>query len=274
MNISNEFGWDNEFTTSTELITVPSFKMKKSPVTNLEYLEFIEANGYNESKYWKDDDWVWVQQQNINCPIFWNYNENTKKWIIRVGNFHHISLTKAKYWPVNVTQAEASAYCKWKGGRLPLEEEWMIGAYQKPKKENLCQLVNTCSDSYENQANVNWQCIHPTDVGAFPDGNSYWGFTDMIGNGWEWTSSYFLPYPGFEASKSYPLYSVDFFDKNHYVLKGGSFATDKLLLSRNSFRNFFQPHYKYVFTQFRVLTPEIIDPFSERYLSDKLQHDK
>ena len=76
---------------------------------------------------------------------------------------------------------------------------------------------------------------------------------DLVGNGWEWTSTAFAPFPGFEPLPAYPGYSADFFDGRHYVLKGASWASDDALV-RRSFRNWFQPHYPHVFTQFRCVS--------------------
>jgi len=88
-------------------------------------------------------------------------------------------------------------------------------------------------------------------VGSHPGGQSAWGVHDLVGNGWEWTSTPFAPFSGFEPLPGYPGYSADFFDGRHFVLKGASWATDNGLV-RRSFRNWFQPHYPHVFAQFRL----------------------
>jgi formylglycine-generating enzyme required for sulfatase activity len=90
----------------------------------------------------------------------------------------------------------------------------------------------------------------PGAVNAFPAGRSHCGIDGMLANGWEWTSSLFAPFPGFEAFPFYRGYSADFFDGKHYVLKGGSPRTEQSML-RRSFRNWFQPHYPYVYAGFR-----------------------
>ena len=77
----------------------------------------------------------------------------------------------------------------------------------------------------------------------------------MVGNGWEWTATPFRPFPGFRPLEHYRNYSAAFFDERHFVLLGGSWATD-LRLVRRSFRNWFQPHYPYVFTKFRRVYPD------------------
>jgi formylglycine-generating enzyme required for sulfatase activity len=92
----------------------------------------------------------------------------------------------------------------------------------------------------------------PTPVGAFPAGASAFCVNDLIGNGWEWTRTEFAPLPGFEAFAFYPGYSANFFDGQHYVMKGGSWRTAACML-RRSFRNWFQPHYPYVYGAFRCV---------------------
>ena len=91
----------------------------------------------------------------------------------------------------------------------------------------------------------------PVPVGSFPAGASAWGVRDLVGNGWEWTSTVFAPFPGFQPMPSYPQYSADFFDGKHYVMKGASPATAKELI-RRSFRNWFRPTYPYVYAKFRT----------------------
>jgi formylglycine-generating enzyme required for sulfatase activity len=89
-------------------------------------------------------------------------------------------------------------------------------------------------------------------VGSHPTGRSAFGVEDLVGNGWEWTSSVFRPFPGFEPFAFYPGYSANFFDGKHYVTKGGSSRTAVALL-RRSFRNWFQPHYPFVYATFRCV---------------------
>jgi formylglycine-generating enzyme required for sulfatase activity len=97
-----------------------------------------------------------------------------------------------------------------------------------------------------------FQSWEPQPVGTHPAGQSAWSVEDLVGNGWEWTSSLFRPFPDFVASASYPEYSADFFDDSHYVMKGGSQATARELL-RPTFRNWFRPRYPYVYAAFRCV---------------------
>ncbi len=91
-------------------------------------------------------------------------------------------------------------------------------------------------------------------MGSHPEAASAWGVQDLIGDGWEWTSTVFTGLPGFTTYiPGYEGYSADFFDGKHYVLKGGSWATADELI-RPSFRNWFQAHYPYAFTKFRCVS--------------------
>lgn len=132
--------------------------------------------------------------------------------------------------PVYVTHEQASAYARWKGMRLPTEAEWHRAA------------AGTMSGNYDF---ASWD---PVAVGQ--SAPSAFGVYDLIGNGWEWTSSLFAPFPGFEPMPSYLLYSADFFDGAHYILKGASPVTPRELV-RPSFRNWFRPNYPWVFATFR-----------------------
>ena len=77
------------------------------------------------------------------------------------------------------------------------------------------------------------------------------GCYDMLGNVWEWTSTHFEGYADFTA---YPYrgYSQAYFDQQHWVLKGGCWATRPWTL-RNSFRNWYHPHVRELFMGFRCV---------------------
>jgi formylglycine-generating enzyme required for sulfatase activity len=89
-------------------------------------------------------------------------------------------------------------------------------------------------------------------VNATPAGDSAFGLSQLVGNGWEWTSTVFGPFPGFRADANYPGYSANFFDGEHYVMKGASPRTAACFL-RRSFRNWFRPDYPYVYATFRCV---------------------
>jgi ergothioneine biosynthesis protein EgtB len=239
---SGQFGWDNEFEQQT--INVPEFDIDRYMITNAEYLDFIHAGGYHEPKFWKDSDWTWKSQHNIDHPVFWKRIDGG--WNYRTM-FQEIALPLE--WPVYVSQAEASAYAKWVGKRLPSEPEWHRAAYGD---DSLQEFPWGNAAPASDRGNFDFKRWSPTPVGSFPAGESPFGISDLIGNGWEWTDTLFAPLPGFQPFSFYMGYSADFFDAKHYVLKGGSARTAASML-RRSFRNWFQPHYQYVYAGFRCV---------------------
>jgi iron(II)-dependent oxidoreductase len=240
----DRFGWDNEFPENTRW--VPSFQIDSHKVTNGEFLEFIIDGGYSNSSLWKSKDWEWLQASGISHPAFWI--PDGKRWILRTM-FDEIHLPAD--WPVYVSHAEAEAYARWSGKRLPSEAEWHRAAYGTDSAERDFPWGDELPDS--DKGNFNSHRWDPTSVGAFPRGASFHGVYDLVGNGWEWTNSVFEPFDGFEPFSFYPGYSADFFDGGHYVMKGASPRTSARML-RRSFRNWFQPHYPYVYAGFRCVS--------------------
>jgi formylglycine-generating enzyme required for sulfatase activity len=155
-------------------------------------------------------------------------------------------------WPVYVSHAEASAYAQWVGKSLPTEAQWHRAAYGTPEGSER-QFPWGSDAPSRTLGNFDFERWDPTPVGAFPLGRSAFGVADLIGNGWEWTATRFAPFPGFEPFSFYPGYSANFFDDQHYVMKGGSARTAACIL-RRSFRNWFQPHYQYVYAGFRCVS--------------------
>jgi ergothioneine biosynthesis protein EgtB len=239
------FGWDNEFPERPD--HVASFTMDRTPVRHAEYLDFIAAGGYERPEFWSEDDWAWRQRVHHDHPVFWV--RNGKRWRYRTL-FDELPLDQVADWPVYVSWAEARAYAKWKGGALPTEAELHRAMYGTPDGGTRAYPWGDTAPGPEH-ANLGFHHWAPTPVGAHPAGASAWGVLDLVGNGWEWTESRFQSFPGFKAyARTYPGYSADFFDEHHYVMLGASFATDPALV-RRSFRNWFQPHYPYVFAKFR-----------------------
>jgi formylglycine-generating enzyme required for sulfatase activity len=155
-------------------------------------------------------------------------------------------------WPVYVSHAEASAYAKWMGRRLPTEEQFHRAAYGTldGKEERSYPWGEEAPSA--RHGNFDFNHWNPTPAGAYPAGASAFGAQDMLGNGWEWTRTEFAPLPGFTPMAFYPTYSANFFDGKHYVMKGGSQRTAACML-RRSFRNWFRPHYPYVYATFRCV---------------------
>ena len=217
-----DFGWDNEFDLHT--VDVPAFSIDVHNVTNADYLAYIEATGANPPHFWAriDGRWQWR------------------------GMFAPIPLPPD--WPVYVTQEEAVAYARWKNRRLPTEAEYHRAAFGSD--DRMYPGGDEPPDATRGQ--FDFVSLDPAPVGSHPAGGSAWGVHDLVGNGWEWTSTPFAPFAGFKPMPSYPLYSTDFFDDAHYVLKGASPVTGRELI-RRSFRNWFRPNYPYLYATFRTV---------------------
>jgi iron(II)-dependent oxidoreductase len=238
------FGWDNEW--PQHEIDVPAFSIGTHSVTNRDFLEFADAGGYDREELWDSEGWAWVRELGVRHPLFWEMHRGV--WFWR-GLWDLVPLPMA--WPVYVSQAEASAFARWKGARLPTEAEFHRAAYGTPGgRERSYPWGEEPPDS--TRGNFDFARPDPVPVGSHPLGASAWGVHDLVGNGWEWTSTVFAPFEGFAPMPSYPVYSSDFFDGKHYVLKGGSPATAKELL-RRSLRNWFRGNYPYVYAKFRLV---------------------
>lgn len=216
------FGWDNEFGALQE--QVPPFAIERHDVTNAAYLKFVDAGGLP--------------------PLFWE--RHGREWYWR-GMFDRIPLPAA--WPVYVSQAEAAAYAAWQGARLPTEAEFQRAAYGTPHDGERSWPWGEVPPAAAHGV-FDFTSWDPHPAGSHPDGRSHWGVDDLVGNGWEWTSTVFQPFPGFRPMPAYPEYSADFFDGEHVVLKGASPATAREML-RPTFRNWFRPRYPYVYATFR-----------------------
>jgi iron(II)-dependent oxidoreductase len=238
------FGWDNEF--PAQRVAVPEFAIDVDDVTNGDYLEFVEAGGYALPEYWDAEAWTWRARYGIQHPAFWIRCDGAWRWR---GMLDAHRLPRAA--PVYVSHAEASAYARWKKRRLPTEAEYHRAAYGTPSDEERAYPWGDAPPD-ASRGLFDLHAFDPVAVGSFPAGASAWGVHDLVGNGWEWTSTVFTGFPGFTPSPAYPGYSADFFDGRHYVMKGASPATAPAFL-RRSWRNWFQPHYPYPYAGFRLV---------------------
>jgi ergothioneine biosynthesis protein EgtB len=224
---SGQFGWDNEF--EAHSVEVPAFSIDKFKVTSGQFAQFIEDGGYTRASLWSPSDWEWKSKTAISHPVF---------WVPANGTFHYRTIFEEIPLPIDspvyVSHAEACAYARWAGKALPTEAEWhrAAGGAQPPTATRTL-----------------WD---PPPIGGSPQLSSVWGVEDLIGTGWEWTSTEFAPFPGFQIVPAYPGYSANFFDGKHFVMKGGSTRTAACML-RMSFRNWFQAHYQYVYAGFRCV---------------------
>ena len=218
---NGEFGWDNEFPAHVE--SVPAFEISQHKVTNGEYLRFVEQGGP--------------------APPFWRMRNG--QWHLR-RMLDEVPLPLDA--PVYATHQQADLYARWAGASLPTEAEWHRAAYRNDEQ------AYPWGNAAPNGIHGNFDFAHwdPVSVKAHPGGDSGYGVSQMIGNGWEWTSTPFRGFDGFKASSYYPTYSANFFDDEHYVLKGGSPVTSRNLL-RRSFRNWFRADYPYVYSTIRLV---------------------
>lgn len=236
------FGWDNEY--EAHSVEVPAFTIDEHMVTNGQFDRFIAAGGYDRRELWTEDDWTWKSERGIRHPVFWKRIRGG--WLYRTM-FDEIPLPLD--WPVYVSQAEASAYTRWLRKNLPSEAQWHRAAYGTPEGSER-PFPWGADPPRPEHGNFDFRSWDPAPVGAFPRNRSAFGVAGMLGNGWEWTSTRFEPFPGFQPFPFYPGYSANFFDGKHYVMKGGSARTAASML-RRSFRNWFQPNYPYVYAGFR-----------------------
>lgn len=217
------FGWDNEF--ERLVVDVGAFSVDRHNVTNGHYRAFIRDGGP--------------------VPPFWQ--RDGRDWRLRTV-YDEIPLPLS--WPVYVTHEQAAAFAAWAGGRLMSEAEYDRAAYGSPDGAERRYPWGDAPPS-ERHGNFGFARFDPQPIGSWPEGASAWGVEELVGNGWEWTSTPFGPLPGFAPMASYPQYSADFFDGRHYVMKGASPVTSVHLI-RRSFRNWFYEDYPHMYATFRV----------------------
>jgi formylglycine-generating enzyme required for sulfatase activity len=215
------FGWDNEF--DEHAVDVGAFAIDVYDVTNGDYLAFVR-DGAAPPPFWFERDGAW--------------------WLRGVYAEFPLPLS----WPVYASHDEAAAFCAWSGARLPTEAEYHRAAFGSPAGERALPWGDAAPGP--EHGNFGFRRVDPEPGGSSPAGASAWGVEDLIGNGWEWTSTPFAPFPGFAPMASYPQYSADFFDGKHFVMKGASPVTSSNLV-RRSFRNWFYADYPYMHATFR-----------------------
>jgi ergothioneine biosynthesis protein EgtB len=240
------FAWDNE--RPAHAVDVEAFSIDVHNVTNEAFMAFVDAGGYRDPRWWRPQDWEWARSQGVVHPPFWQQVDGTWYWR---AMFELVPLPAA--WPVYLTWAEANAYATWRGSRLPREAEYHRAAFGTPG-DGVRRFPWGNVLRGRPPGNFDFMRWDPERVGAHPEGVSAFGVHDLTGNGWEWTSTVFGPFPGFQPIPSYPEYSADFFDGDHFVMKGASPFTARSLV-RPGFRNWFRPNYPYVYATFRCVGP-------------------
>ena len=220
------FSYDNEGPRHRALIL--PFSLASRPVTNGEYLAFIEDNGYSRPEFWLSLAWMTVNEQRWQAPLYWTKRDGTW-WNFTLSGFRPVDESE----PVtHVSYFEADAYANWSGARLPTEFEWERAAAHCPIEGNFVDDEN----------------FHPR---ALSDSGDDKRLHQMFGDVWEWTRSAYSPYPGYRAAPGALGEYNGKFMCNQYVLRGGSCATSHSHI-RRTYRNFFQPEKRWQFTGIRL----------------------
>ncbi|MEL6626628.1 MAG: ergothioneine biosynthesis protein EgtB [Bacteroidota bacterium] len=224
-HVGEAFHWDNE--EGNHRVFVEAFEIMDRLVTVGEFKAFVDAGGYQDYKYWLEEGWRWVNQNNIDTPFYWFQIE---------GQWHHFTHHGLEPLDLNapmthVSYYEADAFARWKGRRLPTEFEWEITC------KRFCPEIPT-------EANfVDTELFRPIPR----QGQNLQFYGDV----WEWTSSAYLPYPFYAAEESTLGEYNGKFMINQMVLRGGSCATPRDHI-RLTYRNFFHPHLQWLFNGFRL----------------------
>ncbi|MFD7185653.1 ergothioneine biosynthesis protein EgtB [Streptomyces sp. NPDC056637] len=235
---------DNERPAHARL--VPPFHIDTAPVTNGAYLAFMDEGGYDNSRWWTPEGWALVRDNGLRSPLFWR--REAGQWLRR--RFGVTEVVPPDEPVVHVSWYEADAYARWAGRRLPSEAEWEKAARFDPASGRSMRYPWGDTDPTPERANLGQRHLRPAPAGSYPAGESPLGVRQLIGDVWEWTSSDFLPYPGF-AAFPYREYSEVFFGPDHKVLRGGSFAVDAVAC-RGTFRNWDYPVRRQIFAGFRT----------------------
>jgi len=220
------FAYDNEGPRHRAL--VHAFSLASRPVTNGEYLAFIEDNGYSRPEFWLSLGWMTVNEQRWQSPLYWTKRDGTW-WNFTLSGFRPVDESELV---THVSYFEADAYANWAGARLPTEFEWERAALDYPMKGNFVEDEN----------------FHPR---ALPTSGDDGRLHQMFGDVWEWTRSAYSPYPGYRAAPGALGEYNGKFMCNQYVLRGGSCATSRTHI-RRTYRNFFQPEKRWQFTGIRL----------------------
>jgi len=221
------FCFDNE--QPAHRVFVHDFALQNRLVTNGEYLAFIEDGGYGDFRHWLSNGWDTVQREGWEAPLYWQRLD---------GQWHEMTLTGLRqldvYAPVtHVSYYEAAAYASWTGKRLPAETEWEVAA--------------RCAGATPEAGNfVETHNFHP-----MPAPQQEGTLVQMLGDGWEWTGSAYLPYPGYRQGPGALGEYNGKFMSDQMVLRGGSCATPRSHI-RVTYRNFFPAYERWQFTGIRL----------------------
>jgi len=218
-----DFSYDNE--SPAHQVHIHGFKLASRPVTNAEYLSFVEEGGYQNPLLWLSDGWDFVSEMSISQPLYWVNKENT--WFqFTLGGLKPLD----KHKPVtHLSYYEAQAFAHWAGKRLPTEFEWEYAAQSLSPTGNF---LNT--DNLDPLPSTQENSIQ-----------------QMFGDVWEWTSSSYASYPGYRPFTGQAGEYNSKFMANQYVLRGGSCVTPPNHI-RATYRNFFPAQASWQFSSIRL----------------------
>ncbi len=256
------FAYDNE--RGRHEVDLGEFWIDRFPVSQGEYLQFIEAGGYVKREHWSPEGWAWREETGAEAPLNWRRGGRDGggrdgEWSVRFMNREgpvpvELPVIHVSYW-------EAEAYAAYAGKRLPTEAEWEKAALWDPESGAARRYPwghvepgshrSHANHTIYTRANLDQLAFQPAPIGAYPAGASAYGVEQMVGDVWEWTSSDFTAYPGFEAFP-YEEYSAIFFGSDYKVLRGGSWAT-RPAVARGAFRNWDYPIRRQIFSGFRCV---------------------
>jgi ergothioneine biosynthesis protein EgtB len=218
-----DFSFDNE--TPRHEVLLRAFRIASRPVTNAEYLDFMQDGGYRRPDLWLSDGWDKVCAEAWSAPLYWERKEQDHPaWLqFTMAGLKNVDPSE----PVcHISYYEADAYARWRDARLPTEEEWEVAATRTTARGGFLQ---------ENAP-------HPRPALESPQ---------MFGDVWEWTSSPYVAYPGFKPAEGLIGEYNGKFMCNQVVLRGGSCATPAAHI-RATYRNFFPPHARWQFSGLRL----------------------
>lgn len=262
---NDTYGWDNEYGRSD--VTVSDFKASEYLVSNAEYMEFIEAGGYQTPEFWTEEGQQWLSFTKATMPRFW-LSRDGQCWQRNLTNEIPLPLN----WPVEVNYLEAKAFCNWKAQqtnqyiRLPTEAEWQV------MRDEVKSDLPTWKRAPGNINLEHFASSCPVD--QFKQGQFY----DVIGNVWQWTESPIDGYDGFEVHPLYDDFSTPTFDGQHNLIKGGSWIStgnEATRDSRYAFRRHFFQHagFRYVQSDSADVPITPVNPFeTQSKISQMLHH--
>lgn len=234
------FAYDNE--RPRHEVDVATFEIDRLPVSNGDYLEFVDDGGYRRRRWWSEAGWAWRQSAGAEGPLYWTGDGRERR-------FDRVEAIDPSLPVMHVSWYEAEAFARWAGKRLPTEAEWEKAAAWGPGADEPRRFPWGDEPATHEVANLDQTAFRPAPVGAYPQGASAYGVAGLIGDAWEWTASPFDGYPGFRPYP-YEEYSAIFLGGDFRVLRGGSWAT-RTHAVRNTFRNWDFPQRRQIFSGFR-----------------------